>query len=256
MIVLNKPIIFVGGLVIGAAGGVLSTMAYFKNKYNKIADQQIREMEAYYQKSDVFARGEYENDDNAEINPIDSAKERYIKLADDYNNSNDITERDLMNKDTREEIRAKLLKNHEITTAYSNMYDKEGNRIDQNVKAGDLQRFFKEGEEIEDPEYGMSEADKATADHLEHRNDPPKIISLQEFDDLPNYIDRSTLYFYNLDEVVADDNDEAIENPGMFLGNCLDEFIDSGNDALFVYNPGLDTAYEIQRVDGSWFNDN
>ena len=239
---LKGGLLFAGGLGTGLAIGILSTMQYFKKKYSDIATNQINEMEAYYQKTDTYARGGYDiAEDNAEVNPVEE--------------SNTSRAEGILDPATREEIRAKLLKNHEIVTNYTSMYNDKGEKIDSE-KETKVKDFFREAEAREDTEEEMTPEEQATSDHIEHRNDPPKIISLEEFDGLPPYVDRRTVYLYDLDEVVVDDNDEVLEDSSVLLGNCLDDFIDSDNDMLFVYNAGMDAAFEVQRVSGRAYYSN
>lgn len=231
---LNKSIIFVGGLVIGAAGGVLTTMTYFKNKYSKIADQQISEMSEYYQYRDTYARPNADDlvEDEAEVNPV---------------NNNEDRSQGVLSAEAREEIKQKLIRNHEVTTNYAKIYEEQHPDL------------FKQAAMMTDEEIEANEEpdilEQVNREHQLHKDDPPKIISVDEFDNLPPHIDRETLFFYNLDETLVDDEDDVIDDPAVLVGNALNnsDWIDSGEDMLFVYNPHIDTAYEIQRVDEAWY---
>lgn len=234
--ILNKPIIFVGGLVIGAAGGVLSTMTYFKHKYSEIADQQINEMAEYYQYRDTYARPSAEDmvEDVAEVNPVNHNEDRAAGP---------------LSAEARNEIKEKLIRNHEITTNYAKIYEE---------KHPDL---FKQASQMTQEEIEANEepdiVDQVNAEHEAHKDDPPRIITADEFDALPPHIDTQALYFYHLDETLVDDEDDVIEDPALLVGNALSDtdFIDSGEAIMFVLNPRLDTAYEIQRVDGAWYGE-
>ena len=230
MIVLNKPIIFVGGLLIGAAGGVLSTMTYFKNKYNAIADQQIREMEEYYHNRDTYARPSDDLvEDNAEINPVNEDRSKGV-----------------LSQEAREQIKEKLMRNHEITTNYAKIYEE---------KHPDL--YNEPANTTYEEEEEKDLIDEVNEEHQKHKFDPPRIITEEEYSALPPHIDTQVLYFYHNDETLVDDEDDVIEDPAVLIGSALNDsdFIDSGDTMLFVYNPGLDTAYEIQRVDGAWYGE-
>lgn len=229
---INKPIIFIGGFIIGAASGILSTMAYYKNKYSMMADQQINEMEEYYQHRDAYARPNEE--DVAEVNPV---------------NHNEDRAEGPLSAEARNEIKEKLIRNHEITTNYAKIYEE---------KHPDL---FKQASQMTQEEIDANEepdiVDQVNAEHQAHKDDPPRIITADEFDALPPNIDTQTLYFYHLDETLVDDEDDVIDDPALLVGNALTDtdFIDSDEPIMFVLNPRLDTAYEIQRVDGAWYGE-
>lgn len=217
---------------VGLAAGIVGTMTYFKNKYSKIADEQISEMAEYYQHRDEYDR-ESSNlaEDEAEINPVSE--------------NNTDRSKGVLSKEARDEIKAKLTRNYEQTTNYASIYKE---------KHPDL---FKQAEEMADAEGDIqqpNEAEIANIEHEKHKFDPPKIISDDEYDNLPPNIDTQTLYFHMYDETLVDDNDEIIDNPSVLIGDALNvsDFIDNDETMLFVLNPGIDTAYEIQKVYGSY----
>lgn len=225
---LKTGIIFTAGLILGCGSGVLATWQYFKKRYADLADEEISEMKDYYEEIINYQQRGYEiANDTAEVNPVEE--------------KNEDRSQGVLSESARAEIKAKLLRNHEETSNYANIYKEK--HPEEAV-----------GEDDEDDEPNpideLNEAELATAEHLEHFGEPPKIISVEEYDALPPHIDRQTLYFYHNDETVTDDNDEEIVDPSTFVGNCLDGFIDSDESMLFVFNPSIDTAYEIQRVDG------
>lgn len=225
---INKETTFFIGLGIGIVSGVLGSMAYFKNKYSKIADEQIAETEEYYRKY-FEVQESYSTDDEAEVNPTENTDRSQGVLS----------------QSARDEIREKLTRNYEQTTNYASIYKE---------KHPDM---FKQAEEMADAEGNIeqpNEAQIANIEHEKHKNDPPKIISDEEYDTLPSNIDTQTLYFYMYDETLVDDNDEIINDPSVLIGDALDvsDFIDNDETMLFVINPGIDTAYEIQKVYGSY----
>ncbi len=218
----KNVLIFTGGLIVGATSGILATMQYFKNKYSNIAEEQIAETENYFNnKYSKFDMAE----DEAEVNPI---------REDNNDSSNTGRENGSLSKEKRDEIKEKLLKNHEITTNYAAIYNEkhDPNPVDE-----------------------LTEDELATAEHIENFGKPAQIITVDEYEALPSYIDRDTLYFYDLDEVVVDDEDEVIEDPTKLVGNCLEGFVDSTDDIIFIWNPSIDTAYEIQRVPQAYYKD-
>ena len=225
---INKETTFFIGLGIGIVSGVLGSMAYFKNKYSKMADEQIAETEEYYRKY-FEVQESYSTDDEAEVNPTENTDRSQGVLS----------------QSARDEIREKLTRNYEQTTNYASIYKEKHPDV------------FKQAEEMADAEGDIeqpNEAQIANIEHEKHKNDPPKIISDEEYDTLPSNIDTQTLYFYMYDETLVDDNDEIINDPSVLIGDALDvsDFIDNDETMLFVINPGIDTAYEIQKVYGSY----
>lgn len=225
---INKEATFFIGLGIGIVSGVLGSMAYFKNKYSKMADEQIAETEEYYRKY-FEVQESYSVDDEAEVNPTENTDRS----------------QGILSQSARDEIKAKLTRNYEQTTNYASIYKE---------KHPDL---FKQAEEMADAEGDIeqpNEAQIANIEHEKHKNDPPKIISDEEYGMLTPNIDTQTLYFYMYDETLVDDNDEIINDPSVLIGDALNasDFIDNDETMLFVLNPGIDTAYEIQKVYGSY----
>lgn len=226
---LKNGIIFTTGLILGCGGGILATWQYFKKRYQAIADEEIAEMKDYYEEIINYQNNGCEMaNDTAEVNPIDD--------------ENGDRSQGVLSDSARDEIKNKLLRNYEETTNYANIYKEKQAEAENPVEEDDEPNPIDE----------LNEAEIATAEHLEHFGEPARIISVEEYDALPAHIDTQTLYFYNSDETVVDDNDEEIVDPSTFVGNCLDGFIDSEESMIFVYNPSIDTAYEIQRVDGAY----
>lgn len=225
---INKETTFFIGLGIGIVSGVLGSMAYFKNKYSKMADEQIAETEEYYRKY-FEVQESYSADDEAEVNPTENTDRS----------------QGILSQSARDEIREKLTRNYEQTTNYASIYKEKHPDV------------FKQAEEMADAEGDIeqpNEAEIANIEHEKHKNDPPKIISDEEYGMLAPNIDIQTLYFYMYDETLVDDNDEIINDPSVLIGDALDvsDFIDNDETMLFVINPGIDTAYEIQKVYGSY----
>lgn len=219
----NKPIIFAAGLIVGAGSGVLATWQYFKQKYQKMADDVINDALDYLQESEGYRTDTSLPEDDAEVNPV--------ALTD-------------------EERKARLLENERVTTNYASMY-KNKQEADPNIKMD-----FREADITDDDEETPEE--QANREHQENRNKPPRIISIEEYENLPAYVERETLYYYHYDSIVADDNEEEVIEPERLIGDALDKygFRDSDESIIFVFNPSIDTAYEIQRVMGAWTDQN
>ena len=218
---MNKPIIFVAGLIVGAGSGVLATWQYFKQKYEAQAQEEIQDALDYIRETQPYGyRGESIMEDDAEINPTDS---------------------------NLDEIKEKLLKNEAQTTNYASMY--------KNKEVDPVQAKFKEAEDLAEVDTDEeTPEEQANREHQENRNKPPQIISVEEYENLPAYITHETLYYYHYDEIVTDDNDNEIPDPETYIGDALDKygFRESDEAIIFVMNYATDTAYEIQRVMGGY----
>jgi len=233
----NKNILMFGvGLIVGAGSGVLATMHYYKKKYSDFADQQIAEMEEYYGRTDNYIRTSGLPEDDAEVNPVQT--------------EDDLPERanGVLSQEKREEIKQKLLDNYAKTSNNATNYAQISKEL-----------FEQKREEIEDADPDL-ETPEQTADdeHKKNFNKPPRIISADEYMNLPPYIDTQTLYFYHYDEIITDDDENEIPDPETLIGDALTkyDFADSDESIIFVMNYQLDTAYEIQRVMGSFREEN
>lgn len=225
--------IFVGGAIAGAIGGVLGTMGYFKKKYEKIALDQITEIEEYY--SDKISKN-YIREDDAEINPVD-----------DGDVSNTGRENGVLSEEERSAIKEKLLDNYARTSNNATNYS----QISTERFIAKREEAENEAPDDEDEPVTMTPEEIADDEHKKNFNKPPRILSLDEYSNLPSYIDTQTLYYYFDNMVVTDDNDEVVDDYERLVGDCLDkgDFINSQDEMmLFVMNYQLDTAYEIQKV--------
>ena len=201
---------------VGLAAGVIFTSLYWKKKMDMI----LAEDELYYN------RDSYPDDfdeSGVEVNPI--------------------REDGPLSSEQRNEIREKLVRNFEQTSNYANMYSAETEHpVDSD-----------EDEEIDDSNV-ETEEERANAEHKENFNKPPKIISAEEFTNLPAYVETGALYFYHYDNVLVDDEDDEVDE-GMLVGDCLDKFgfrDSEQEEIIFVMNYQIDKAFEIHRVMGSW----
>ncbi|MDO4378317.1 MAG: hypothetical protein Q4C64_04085 [Erysipelotrichia bacterium] len=84
----------------------------------------------------------------------------------------------------------------------------------------------------------------------------PKLIKVEDFGEIFTY-DTETLYLYRDDSILADENDDIIENEDELIGDCLDKFNfrDSNETSIYVRNDRLRTDYEILKVNGSYRDD-
>ena len=71
----------------------------------------------------------------------------------------------------------------------------------------------------------------------------PYIITEEEFGEFGN--EEMTLFLYQ-DHVLADEQDEIIDDPESILGNCLDDFEDY-DEVMYVRNENTQTDYVIMK---------
>lgn len=261
--------IFFGGMVSGAAAGILAVRTYYKKKYEK----DHAALEEYYRGVDKYARQDHKEEEE-----------------DDGINSPDTKPGGRMSPEERKAIKEKLNQNWEGTTNYASMYRVKDGYTEQ--KLAEAQHPLDQGEpgeaepsDIEpvcascsyfDPEEGyctVSEEhvndddscnefkervetpeEEAFEEHQKNKNRPPKIISDEAYGELPAYIDKEVLYFFAQDEMLTDDNEEPVEEPERLIGDALTKygFNESDEMIIFVMNYSLDTCYEIQKLDSSW----
>lgn len=264
--------IFFGGMVSGAAAGVLAVRTHYKKKY----EADYAALEEYYRGVDKYARQDHDEDENED--------------EDDGINSPETRPGGRMSQEERKEIKEKLNRNWEGTTNYAGMYRVKDGVTEQ--KLAEAQHPLDQGEagetdpgDIEpecvncsyfDPEEGyctVSEEhvndddscsdfkekvetpeEEAFEEHQKNKNRPPKIISAEAYGELPAHIDKEVLYFFAQDEMLTDDNEEPVEEPERLVGDSLTKygFNESDEMIIFVMNYNLDTCYEIQKLDSSW----
>lgn len=81
--------------------------------------------------------------------------------------------------------------------------------------------------------------------------DAPYVISPEEFGDLDDY-DTTSLWYY-ADSVLADDNDEIVDDVEEIVGvDSLAQFNEHGEDSVYVRNDALRCDYEILRDFGKY----
>lgn len=227
-------VIFAAGAMVGCAGGVFGAGLYFKKKFEVKADEEIASMEKYY-KSQMEELVSLVGDDTS------ASEDQVVKIS----------------GEEQSEIKKKLVKNYEQTTNYAQAYKakslahKEG---DEWVL--DDPPVFDEEFEDDGPQVSPVEADieESGENHKANRNRPPRIISVDDLEDVPAYYDQKTLFYYTIDEALTDEEDELVDEPALLLGDCLDKynFRESDEKVIFVQNFALDTIYEVTKVVSSY----
>lgn len=240
---MRSILLFVGGLIVGGAVGVLSTKRHFQEKYQKQYETDHMALEDYYHRTDEYVRRPDQNEEEFEDDGINPP------------NETDSRPSGRMTAEERANIREKLYKNWEGTTNYAGMYRTKNGHTEQQLAEGE--HPLDQGEEWEedvedDSEYGLEE--EAFDEYQKNINKPPRIISADAYAELPAHIEKDVLYFYAYDEVLCDYEEEAIEDPGRLVGDALTKygFIDSDERIIFVMNYAMDVCYEIQKINQSW----
>lgn len=224
-----------GGIVIGAAGGVLATKNYYQKKYEEEADRQIKDMEEYYGRTDSYVRGISE--EGEEVNPV----EDFDEDEDDYGP---------LTPEEAADIKERLRRNNRETVNYAKMYQNKplSERLEPLKEAVDEAFAAVEEEEQETLE------DRVNEEHEKNKGRKPRIISVEKLGEIDPHYEEETLFFYMYDETITTDEDEEVEEPERLLGECLDQYGFRSNDetVIFVQNFALSKIYEVQKVMASF----
>lgn len=202
-----------GSAVSGAAVGVVSTMHYFKKKYEAFAQKEIEDMRNCYYKM------------TTEYTPSEENQEPEKSLTE-------------MDDEKRAEIKKKLKKNWSETTNYASYY-KNKNQDEQEELVED-----------EPPVITPEEADE----RKKNATQSPRLVSVDSLEELPEYVEMEAMFYYTYDDTVTDENDQEIEDPGRYLGDCLTKYGFNENEETVIYvrNFELDKVYEVTKVDASY----
>lgn len=241
----DNVLFLLGGLFVGAAGGAFGAKLYLDKKYQERYDQQIAEMEEYYGKTDEYKRVLDEETDGVQVNPTG-----------DGQNLN--REDGILSDEERSRIKERLKYNYDKTTNYAaqyRKYDSAGTETSdgRSLDPADFEHPLDDDEEAE-MIYGSTEEAEMNEDHQANRGRAPKIISADDAAALPGHIENVTLYFYDEDEILCDEETREIDDPEMLIGDALTKygFNQSDERIIFVMNYSLDTCYEIQKINGAF----
>lgn len=213
----SKLLYFLLGFGIGTVTGIIGHKLYA----DKILKIHQEELDEYYDINESYLRKNTE-----EVNPVPHTRD--------------------LTPDEKREIKEKLSKNYEETTNYAAMYKGSAANYEHPVDSDE-----DEDEDIVE-ETDDDIALEQTLEHQETKDRSPKIISVEALGDLPPRIDMQTLFFYTDNEVLTNEEDEEIEDPGYFLGDALDKYDFRNNDEerIYVLNYATDTCYDVQKVRG------
>lgn len=233
----KNAIIFTAGAGIGGAVG------YFvgKKREGKRADEQIRQMEKYYGKEDRYARktecserkNEMESEEREEkekvramrkAEKVDTHKTDYTKFyKKDSEDDEDLPYDNGMSGD-------EIVKQDEGVESMESSDDEIG-----------------DDEELDESEEAALEADEY---HEKNKQRPPRIISVDDLEDLPSSYGEEILYYYPEGDYVTDEDDNVIEDYRRILGDCIQKFHfdTSEEDDIFIQNFELDSVYEVIKA--------
>lgn len=132
---------------------------------------------------------------------------------------------------------------------YSEMYKRKNPVPETNESYMSNDNVIEENEETEE------RSEEHYEWHKKNMKRDPKIISLEDAEELPNFIDWNTLFFYTEDAILTEENGEIIDEPHHMLGECLEkyDFPDNEEDVMYVLNYSHDTVYEITKVRGGFY---
>ena len=219
---MNKAIVF----LFGAAGGVVGSSWYWKRKYKSVADQQIQEMEEYYQRTDEYARKEREEERELGRQP------------------EELREEGNLSDEKRKEIKEKLKRNREFgqqRTNYAAIYAGKNNNTDTEESMEDAE------EEDQEPEPSDEEKE-----HDQNINREPELVTLEAVNRLDNYWDHECLTYNGLMVEVTDEDGEVVDDPYRLFGPLFSRFDqifeEEDYGTIFILNYAQDTCYEVMYV--------
>lgn len=131
----------------------------------------------------------------------------------------------------------------------------EGPKI-KHVEPTDYTKFYTP-EEDEDAEDEEEDDISKEFDRFQeaNKNRPPSLISFEKAVDLPEFIETQVLLYYQGNDVlVEEESNEAIDEPGYLVGDCLTRYDFKENDEklIHVLNYQTDVCYEIQKIDAEY----
>ena len=235
----KECIIFAVGTLVGAGATVLIMRKRYDKKYNDLlkdaikSDADFKLREAERKLAEIKARENGYIQSSGEEKPADTGEESgKLKKVDALDPAKAKSSQEKTGGD-------KIGKANYVdyTSYYENKVANEYPR----------EEYEKASEEA------AYEAERLNEEY--HSGKKPKIVSREEFYS-PEYEhhDKSTLYYYKEDDVLATEADEVIEDPSTLIGDALDKFgfRNNGEEVIYVRNYGLQIDYEIEKRDTSF----
>lgn len=108
-----------------------------------------------------------------------------------------------------------------------------------------------------DPAENMSppEDEPGVEAYAEYDDQEPYVISIDEFGEEMVHFDKLTIYYYEEDDTLADEQEEIIDDPNAIVGDeSLTRFGDKSDDSDIVYvrNERISVDYEVIRLHKSY----
>lgn len=211
---------FIFGL--GAATGAFAAIKLLEDHYAQMAEEEVNEHREYTKKKIDEVIAKYEKD-NKEVKEVinkteDVIKNKYAKLATNYNSP---------------------------AQTKPNLADMVENIIEQT-------EYPREDDDYDELEEEMYEKE-AESDGLNERLDvDPYLITDEEFTNENRHYEKLTLWYYELDQTLADDNEEIIDNVDQLIGEgTLDNMVDDER-TIYIRNDRQGADFEIICLNKSY----
>jgi hypothetical protein len=254
-----KPLVgallgFVGGVAVGG----IATYFGMKAKFEKHANDVIREYREY-------SNGRIQKVQSELNKIIDSDKfdeEEYNKKVASEPEFEDYTSystSDMDDNDTKPSTGiSEALKGISVDSAKAIKEDMEA--LSRDVHDQDFDEHMAERE---NPEEDISEYDEALAfdKHMHEQavsegySDFPRTISASEMLNQKQWYTKLTFSYYAEDDILADDQDNLVDDPKDLVGEYFTEFFGMNEEdpnVIYIRNDDRETDYEIMKIDESY----
>ena len=241
----RSSIIFVSGLALGFGLGYISFKSYFEKK----ADNEIESCKQMYkQREEEFNQVIGENSiENPTVKPDGGGMSGLMNATSsldgphpnvgtvDYTTHFKGKEGEEMVKKTKEELDKDVVKAEDCE------------HIDPaELETPDDEPLTEEEDGLEQEDYDMylinEEHQAAVAE-----NRPPYEIPESEFGNIPGY-DMVDIYYYQIDNVLCDDNHEELDVPELFVGDLLEtDFKDNDVSSIYLRSDVLMADIEVHK---------
>lgn len=203
---------FIAGLAIGAAGGIVAGATYMKRKMDEYIEDQVDE-EVRKFVDDYFARKEEEAEESDISEDEDEPDDNPYHT---YNSLNENLQKNYHKPDPSKIFRDPLMEHPEEPEDEHDILDENPTRKEK-----------KEDDDMKDP----------------------KLISEDKFDEDIEF-DKETLYYYQGDDVLTDEDEHEVDNQLELVGDALDKFGFRDNDeqVIHVRNFEKKVDYEVIKA--------
>lgn len=226
---MNTKIALSTSFLVGAVMGALVTWKLVKEKYSKIAQEEINSVK------EVFSRRLDEDEVVSEM-----TDEEYKNRVEDVENVEPV-----ISKKKESIIYRKTVGKYSYNLACEK--DKEITLPETD--------YGEEDEPEEDPDMNGKDYGNEYNSKSEEELDGPRVISFDEFAEEKDYYDKLSISYYELDDTLADEQEEIISDTDAIVGDeallCFGE--DSNDpDIVYVRNDRLSIDYEVVRLHKSY----